>query len=446
MGTLIMAGQLILALAILVSLHEWGHYIAARSFGIRVEKFYIFFDAWGTKLFSKKIGDTEWGIGWLPLGGYVKISGMIDESLDQDQMGSEPEAHEFRSKPAWQRLIVMVGGVTVNFVLGILIFSMALWHYGDTWLPTQAVNDAYGIVVTDFGKKAGLQSGDKLITVNGVAQEKFRDFANPAIVLKSDSLVFEIERDGEKVILPISEDLAKELLESKGQRLFNFRTLSKIDSVVRTSAVEAGLLKGDVLISLAGKEVKYYDQLQEVLPTQKGKTVQALALRASDTVALQLSLDTSGSIGVAIAQPTELMSQVQKTNYGFFESFPAGTKKGLSALGDNINAFGLMFKGKLDPVKSVSGPLGIAKIFGPTWDWQRFWEITGMLSFILAFMNLLPIPALDGGHVLFLLVEMLRGKPLPEKVMYYFQVVGMVILFALMGFIIFIDFFNAIFN
>ncbi len=446
MGTLIMAGQLILALAILVSLHEWGHYIAARSFGIRVEKFYIFFDAWGTKLFSKKIGDTEWGIGWLPLGGYVKISGMIDESLDQDQMGSEPEAHEFRSKPAWQRLIVMVGGVTVNFVLGILIFSMALWHYGDTWLPTQAVNDAYGIVVTDFGKQAGLQSGDKLLTVNGVAQEKFRDFANPAIVLKSDSLVFEIERDGEKVILPISEDLAKELLESKGQRLFNFRTLSKIDSVVRTLAVEAGLLKGDVLISLAGKEVKYYDQLQEVLPTQKGKTVQALALRASDTVALQLSLDTSGSIGVAIAQPTELMSQVQKTNYGFFESFPAGTKKGLSALGDNINAFGLMFKGKLDPVKSVSGPLGIAKIFGPTWDWQRFWEITGMLSFILAFMNLLPIPALDGGHVLFLLVEMLRGKPLPEKVMYYFQVVGMVILFALMGFIIFIDFFNAIFN
>ena len=446
MGTLIMAGQLILALAILVSLHEWGHYIAARSFGIRVEKFYIFFDAWGTKLFSKKIGDTEWGIGWLPLGGYVKISGMIDESLDQDQMGSEPEAHEFRSKPAWQRLIVMVGGVTINFVLGILIFSMALWHYGDTWLPTQAVNDAYGIVVTDFGKQAGLQSGDKLLTVNGVAQEKFRDFANPAIVLKSDSLVFEIERDGEKVILPISEDLARELLESKGQRLFNFRTLSKIDSVVRTLAVEAGLLKGDVLISLAGKEVKYYDQLQEVLPTQKGKTVQALALRASDTVALQLSLDTSGSIGVAIAQPTELMSQVQKTNYGFFESFPAGTKKGLSALGDNINAFGLMFKGKLDPVKSVSGPLGIAKIFGPTWDWQRFWEITGMLSFILAFMNLLPIPALDGGHVLFLLVEMLRGKPLPEKVMYYFQVVGMVILFALMGFIIFIDFFNAIFN
>jgi regulator of sigma E protease len=279
-----------------------------------------------------------------------------------------------------------------------------------------------------------------------VSQEKFRDFANPAIVLKSDSLVFEVDRNGDKITLPISEALAKELLESKGQRLFSFRTLSKIDSVIRTSAVDAGLQKGDILLSIAGNEVKYYDQLQEVLPAQKGKTVSAFALRASDTVAMMLSLDTAGSIGIAIAQPTELMSKAQKTTYGFFESFPAGTKKGLSALGDNINAFGLMFAGKLNPVKSVSGPLGIAKIFGPTWNWQRFWEITGMLSFILAFMNLLPIPALDGGHVLFLLVEMVRRKPLPEKVMYYFQVVGMVILFALMGFIIFIDFFNAIFN
>jgi regulator of sigma E protease len=265
-------------------------------------------------------------------------------------------------------------------------------------------------------------------------------------VLKSDSLVFEVDRDGEKVTLPISEALAKELLESKGQRLFSFRTLSKIDSVIRTSAIDAGLQKGDILLSIAGNKVKYYDQLQDVLPAQKGKTVPAFALRASDTVAMMLSLDTAGSIGIAIAQPTEQKSKAQKTSYGIFESFPAGTKKGLSALGDNINAFGLMFAGKLNPVKSVSGPLGIAKIFGPTWNWQRFWEITGMLSFILAFMNLLPIPALDGGHVLFLLVEMVRRKPLPEKVMYYFQVVGMVILFALMGFIIFIDFFNAIFN
>jgi len=441
-----MAGQLILALAILVSLHEWGHYIAARSFGIRVEKFFIFFDAWGTKLFSKKIGETEWGIGWLPLGGYVKISGMIDESLDQDQMGSEPEDHEFRSKPAWQRLIVMIGGVTVNFILGILIFSIALWHYGDTWLPAQAINDADGIVVTDFGTKAGFESGDRLLTVNGEKREKFRDYANPAIVLKSDSLVFEVDRNGETKTIEISPELSKELLESKGQRLFSYRTVAKIDTAVTEEAKKGGFQKGDIPLAVEGAPAYYYDQLQTALAAHKGKTVNIEVLRGNDTVTLSTKLDTAGSIGVGLAGPAEILAQAQTTKYGFIESFPAGTKKGLSALADNINAFGLMFKGKLNPVKSVSGPLGIAKIFGATWNWQRFWEITGMLSFILAFMNLLPIPALDGGHVLFLLIEMVRRKPLPEKVMYYFQVAGMVILFALMGFIIFIDFFNAIFN
>jgi regulator of sigma E protease len=446
MGTLIMAGQLILALAILVSLHEWGHYIAARSFGIRVEKFFIFFDAWGTKLFSTKIGDTEWGIGWLPLGGYVKISGMIDESLDQNQLGSEPEDHEFRSKPAWQRLIVMVGGVTVNFVLGILIFSLALWHYGDTWLPAKAVNDAHGIVVTDFGAKAGFESGDKLLTVNGEKREKFRDYANPAIVLKSDSLVFEVDRNGETISIQISPELSKALLESKGQRLFSYRTVAQIDTAVTDAAIAGGFQKGDIPISVEGAPAYYYDELQTALAGHKGEKVSISVLRGADTVGLVTELDTAGSIGVGLVGPMALLSQAQTTKYGFVESFPAGTKKGLSALADNINAFGLMFKGKLNPVKSVSGPLGIAKIFGATWNWQRFWEITGMLSFILAFMNLLPIPALDGGHVLFLLVEMVRRKPLPEKLMYYFQVSGMVILFALMGFIIFIDFFNAIFN
>lgn len=441
-----MAGQLILALAILVSLHEWGHYAAARSFGIRVEKFFIFFDAWGTKLFSKKIGDTEWGIGWLPLGGYVKISGMIDESLDQDQLGSEPEDHEFRSKPAWQRLIVMIGGVTVNFVLGIIIFSMALWHYGDTWLPATAVNNAHGIVVTDFGKQAGFVSGDKLLTVNGEKRDKFRDYANPAIVLKSDSLVFEVDRNGETITIVISPELSKELLESKGQRLFNYRTVAMVDTVMSESAKNGGFQKGDIPLMVEGSPAYFYDELQDALAARKGETVTINVVRGADTIALKTTLDTAGSIGIGLAAPADLLAQVQKTNYGFFESFPAGTKKGLSALGDNINAFGLMFKGKLNPVKSVSGPLGIAKIFGAQWNWQRFWEITGMLSFILAFMNLLPIPALDGGHVLFLLVEMVRRKPLPEKVMYYFQVAGMVILFALMGFIILIDFFNAIFS
>ena len=439
-----MAGQLILALAILVSLHEWGHYIAARTFGIRVEKFFIFFDAWGTKLFSKTIGDTEWGIGWLPLGGYVKISGMIDESLDQDQLATEPEDHEFRSKPAWQRLIVMIGGVTVNFILGIIIFSLALWHYGDTWLPVDAVNDAYGIEVTDYGTKAGFKSGDKLISVNGEKPSKFRDFANPAIVLKSDSLSFKIERNGAEQDIDISEELAKELLESKGKRLFDFRKRAVVAEAQKDRAKEAGFESGDVILDVDGRAATYFDELTGALQEVKGQKVAIHVLRGSDTVLLNAQTDTSGSLGIAIANSKEILSKVEKTEYGFIESFPAGTKKGISALTDNIKAFGLIFKGKLNPVKSVSGPLGIAKIFGATWNWQRFWEITGMLSFILAFMNLLPIPALDGGHVLFLLIEMVRRKPLPEKVMYYFQVVGMILLFALMGFIILIDAYNAI--
>ena len=204
MGTIIMAGQLILALAILVSLHEWGHYIAARSFGIRVEKFFIFFDAWGAKLFSKQIGETEWGIGWLPLGGYVKITGMIDESLDKEQLASEPQDYEFRSKPAWQRLIVMIGGVTINFILGVLIFALSMFYYGETWLPNAKVIEKGGVVVTDLGKAAGFETGDKIVSINGQEVEKFRDLINSSAYIV-DGLNYGVVRDGATVLVPISD-------------------------------------------------------------------------------------------------------------------------------------------------------------------------------------------------------------------------------------------------
>ncbi len=445
MGTLVMAGQLILALAILVSLHEWGHYIAARTFGIRVEKFYIFFDAWGIKLFKKKINDTEWGIGWLPLGGYVKISGMIDESLDKEQLGSEPEDHEFRSKPAWQRLIVMIGGVTINFLLGILIFAMSLWYYGDQWLPTKAVNETNGIVATELGKKAGFESGDRLISVNGNEVEKFRDFSNPKLLL-NDNLTIIVDRNGETKEVNISEEARTEVLESKGDRFFTARAKSRVAQVAGEEAIKAGVKEGDMILGLNGNNVQYTDLLYDALLAEKGKKVSLSLLRGKDTVSVQTLLDTSGKIGIALDDQFEFADKIQTTEYGFFESFPEGTSRGLETLVLNIKAFGQMFKGKLNPVKTVSGPFQIAQIFGSTWDWHKFWQITGMLSFILAFMNLLPIPALDGGHVLFLLIEMLRGKPLPEKVMYYFQVVGMIILFALMAFILFVDGFNTLFK
>ena len=446
MGTLIMAGQLILALAILVSLHEWGHYIAARSFGIRVEKFFIFFDAWGAKLFSKKIGDTEWGVGWLPLGGYVKISGMIDESLDKDQLESTPEDYEFRSKPAWQRLIVMIGGVTVNFILGILIFALSLWHYGEVKLPNAKVLEKGGIEATAIGEFAGLQDGDKIVSVNGKDADNFLDLFDPINYIR-EGLTYGVDRNGTDMEIAISDSIRKSVLESRGgNRLFSYRQEPYLGYIAESSGAEkAGMQENDIVRSIDSVSIQYFDQISGVIANCISQTVDVVVDRGGETVNLSIKIDTLGRLGVAPTQYAQYLEDTVHVEYGFFESFPAGYSKGTDALLVNIIAFGEMFKGKLNPVKSVSGPIGIAKIFGAEWNWQRFWQITGMLSFILAFMNLLPIPALDGGHVLFLLIEMLRGKPLPEKVMYYFQVVGMVLLFALMAFIIFIDFFNALF-
>jgi regulator of sigma E protease len=451
MGTLIMAGQLILALAILVSLHEWGHYIAARSFGIRVEKFFIFFDAWGVKLFSKKIGGTEWGIGWLPLGGYVKISGMIDESLDTDQMSTEPENHEFRSKPAWQRLIVMIGGVTVNFILGILIFALALWHYGQKSLPNAKVLEKGGIEAYEIGRSVGLKNGDAIVSVKGEKAENFLDLFNPIHYIK-EGLEYGVIRDGKEFTVVVPDSTRKAILESRGsQKLFTYRQTALLaewpeDESFTSGAKTAGIQGNDLILMIDSMPINFFDEIKGSIASKKGETVEVLVQRGSEIVAINVLVDTTGKLGVGPANLGQYKDDIVTEEFGFIQSFPAGYEKGMGQLKVNIIAFGEMFKGKLDPVKSVSGPVGIAKIFGATWNWQRFWEITGMLSFILAFMNLLPIPALDGGHVIFLLIEMVRRKPLPEKVMYYFQIVGMIILFALMGFIIFIDTFNAIFN
>jgi regulator of sigma E protease len=447
MDKLIMAGQLILALAILVSLHEWGHYITARTFGIRVEKFFIFFDAWGTKLFSKKIGDTEWGIGWLPLGGYVKISGMIDESLDQDQMASEPEDHEFRSKPAWQRLIVMMGGVTINFILGILIFALSLWHYGEQSLPINKVSEKGGIEVSEYGEKIGFKTGDNVTAVNGVEATNYYQLFKPINFIRG-GLNYDVLRDGKSINITVPDSIRKIVLESKGKvGLFEFRREAFVGDMTDTSGAKiAGLEKGDRIVKIDSIPVQYYSEISGAAEQFKGKTIPITFKREDKVMLLDVAVSKDGKLGVYPNGLAQFKNDIVTKEFGFAESFPAGYSKGMDDLKVNIIAFGEMFKGKLNPVKSVSGPLGIAKIYGSTWNWQRFWGITGMLSFILAFMNLLPIPALDGGHVLFLLIEMVRRKPLPEKVMYYFQVAGMIILFALMGFILFIDFFNAIFN
>jgi len=309
-------------------------------------------------------------------------------------------------QPAWQRLIVMIGGVTVNFILGILIFALSLWHYGEKSLPIEKIGEKGGIEAYELGKTVGFERGDEVVAVNGNKVTNYYELFKPINFIRG-GLNYDVLRDGKQINIAIPDSVRKTVLESKGEiALFGFRREAYVGGVSEDlGAVKAGIETGDRILKIDTLPITYYDEISVVTKGYIGETVPVTISRDGETQIVKVSLDTAGKLG-----------------------------------------FGEMFKGKLNPVKSVSGPLGIAKIYGSTWDWQRFWGITGMLSFILAFMNLLPIPALDGGHVLFLLIEMVRRKPLPEKVMYYFQVAGMIILFALMGFILFIDFFNAIFN
>jgi regulator of sigma E protease len=429
MDALIMAGQIILALAILVTLHELGHFAAARMFGIKVEKFYLFFDAWGFKLFSFKHGDTEYGIGWLPLGGYVKIAGMVDESLDSEQMAKAPEPWEFRSKPAWQRLIVMIGGVTVNLLLGIFIFIMSTWHYGDAKIPANKIK--YGIHAQDIGKSIGLKDGDIITGVNGVNVKYYDDLKKPSVLLNEGNY-YDVIRNGESLKITLPNDIVDKLSDKKNA-LFDIMMPCQVDSVLADKpSFKAGLKKGDQIIGLNDTQINYYHQFSERVVNYSNKKINLVVKRGDDTLTLTPTIDKDGKLGFAPAIYYE--KDIEMLNYSLGGAIPVGTRKSFEALGDNITGMKKLVSGKLDPRKSVQGPIGIATMFGATWEWQRFWALTGLLSLILAFMNLLPIPALDGGHVVFLIVEMIIRRPLSDKFMQVMQVIGMVLLLCLMVF------------
>lgn len=429
MDVLVMIFQVLLALSILIILHEWGHFITARMFGIRVEKFYLFFDAWGKKLFSFKRGDTEYGVGWLPLGGYVKISGMIDESMDKDQMKQEPQDHEFRSKPAWQRLIVMLGGVTVNLILGVLILWFSSYYYGDKSMPISAVNNGYGIKALPLGKQVGFQDGDKILAINGKEFTKFSDVAKPDNLI-ADTLVYNIERNGEKIDLVMPEGFL-DLMSTTGKDsgFLSYKSKFKILSVTKgTNADKAGLMAGDQIVEINGNKIEYYGDYMELKEPELKMTF--AVLRDGNRVELTGELDEDGVFGYMPHQ-----FEMVKVKYGFWEALPVGIDKGVKTIALQGKAFGKMFEGKINPRKSVMGPLQLGKVFGGEIIWERFWGLTALFSLVLAFMNLLPIPALDGGHALFLLVEMVIRRPLGDKFMQTVQVIGMVILFALMALI-----------
>ena len=432
MEVFIMVGQLILGLSILVGLHELGHLLAAKAFGMRVEQFSIGFPP---KIWGKKFGDTEYSFGMIPLGGFVKIAGMIDESLDVTAMRAAPQPHEFRSKPAWQRLIVMMGGIIVNVILGVVIFIGFKYTHGDTYLSKQELNK-YGIVAYELGESIGLKTGDRILNINGEDYERFRDLASPAVLLSSDGY-FTVNRDGKRLTIPIPNDFVDDFAEeNNAQKFIFYRLIFDIGAVIEGSPADLGGLQvGDKIIALNDAEIEFYDQLQASMDTLAGTQITLLINRSNVQKTLNIEVNEEGKIGFQANR----LNEISTIEYTLAESIPLGTELAFSIVWDNIKGFKKIFAGEVSANKSLSGPIGIAKIFGGTWDWQRFWRITGMLSMVLAFMNFLPIPALDGGHVVFLTWEIITGKKPSDTFLENAQKVGMIVLLALMTYAIIND-------
>ena len=425
MGTLVMIGQVILALSILIILHELGHFLAARMFGIKVEKFYLFFDAWGVKLFKFKYKDVEYGIGWLPLGGYVKIAGMIDESMDTEQLKQEPQPWEFRSKPAWQRLIVMLGGIIVNVIVGIIVFWGLTFKYGDADIDNTKL---WGVNPGIIGEKIGLKEGDRILAVNGKTANLFMKDLMTSDVLMGDA-VLSVARDSQVIDITLPATMLNDVADHKRNEFVTpiFKMLA-VDTVQEGGrAAVMGLSKGDSIVAINGIAVERLDKFQEEIANNKGKEIKLEVIRAGLPLTLTAAADTTDKLGFGNVP-------MLTYKYSFAESLPIGISKAFGVITDNIKGFGKIFKGEVRADKALSGPVGIAKMFGTTVDWMKFWTLVGTLSMALAFMNLLPIPALDGGHVVFLLIEMIQGKPVSEKVLETAQMIGFFILIALMIF------------
>ncbi|MBK7220908.1 MAG: RIP metalloprotease RseP [Saprospiraceae bacterium] len=426
------AGQLILSLSILVVLHECGHFFPAKWFNTRVEKFYLFFDPWFS-LFKVKKGDTEYGLGWIPFGGYVKISGMVDESMDIEQLKQPPQPWEFRSKPAWQRLIIMIGGVVVNFILGFFIFAMILFTWGRSYYKN--VDVKYGIAVDSLGTNLGLRDGDKIVSVGGVAMDKFSaGFAVKQIVLNNANVI-KVQRNGQEIDLQVPAELAGKLTtkEYKNKEIYSIRYPQKIESVKEKSLGEkAGLKKGDVVISINNNpNVVFAHEFAQEIRRHKNETVTLSVVRGVDTLSLTSKLDSTSTLGVGLAAPDQFLT-VSKEKFSLMQALPEGVKEGTGFLSDQISAFGQMFKGKINVTDNLGSIFSVATLFDPSWTWEKFWRITAMLSVILAFFNILPIPALDGGYVLFLLIESITGKKFSDKFMEVVTTAGFLILITLM--------------
>lgn len=440
MKLLIIIGQLLLSLSILVTLHEWGHYATARWFKTRVEKFYLFFDflfpfphLLNFSLFKKKVGDTEYGIGWFPLGGYVKIAGMVDESNDKEFLNQPPQPWEFRTKPAWQRLIIMLGGVTVNFLLGGLIYAGVLWYWGTEYLP--AKNVPYGIYADSLGQVLGLRDGDMILAIDDKPFERFSEPAVRRAIMIDNAQLITVRRDDQQIVLRVPDGFAGVLAarKHKDKELFSPRVPFIAERTEKDSpAQQAGIQPGDAIIALNDTPTPYFQDFRKLALSLPGQEVRITLVRnQQDTLLKTLTLTAEGRAGI-YPRSMGRFFKTERLEYSLASALPAGFVKGWDFLTVQLKAFGQIFKGNIKASDSLGGFGSIGQQFGTEWIWERFWSLTAALSIILAFMNLLPIPGLDGGYVMFLLIEIVSGRKPSDKVMEWAGTIGFILIIALM--------------
>lgn len=434
MEFLIKVGQLLLSLSILIVLHELGHFLPAKWFKIKVDKFYLFFDSPPfNSLFKLKKGETEYGIGWLPLGGYVKIAGMVDESMDTEFKNRAPEPWEFRSKPAWQRLIVMVGGVTVNFILGFFIFAMLLWGYGKEYVPTQSMTQ-HGMAFDSVLIKEGFQNGDLILKIGNTPFERFDMSVVMEQMILGDQHQVTVLRDGQEQLITVSSDIARKVTDMGIPKtaLMAPRMPFYIDKVAPASPAEkAGLQKDDLFLTVNDQPAQYYDQFVKLVQANKGSEVSIRVLRGTDSLAFPVTVSEEGTIGVQSRSIGKLLD-TRREEYSLLKALPEGVEMGWSFLTTQVNAFGKMITGQISANKNLGSFISIGNMFPAEFSWEAFWSLTATLSLILAFMNLLPIPALDGGYVVFLIWEVVTGKKVSDTFLEKAVTVGFFLLIGLM--------------
>jgi regulator of sigma E protease len=426
--------QLFLSLTILITLHEFGHYFFARLFKTRVEKFYLFFDFLFPfaniakfAIFKKKIGDTEYGLGWFPFGGYVQISGMVDEQMDANGLEGPAQPWEMRSKPAWQRLLIMMGGILVNLILGILIFWMVLFTWGKETIPVSQLK--YGIACDSIAMHMGLRDGDRILSVDGQPVTSLNRVAVNIIMNKAKSI--EVERQGEKISVPVSDhDISVILKNLKKSPFITAQTPTEVGEIAEGSPAEkAGLKPGDLIIGINGKDVPFYGEFRRSISQLAGKKVDLSVVRAKDTLAVPVQVSAEGTVGFFAEKLKYVPVEEQRFSLG--AAFKQGIADAAESIVMQVKQFVVIFTVK-DAHQQVGGFYSMYKNMNPTWDWHDFWVFTGFLSLVLAFMNFLPIPMLDGGYILFILIEMILRRKISDKVIYYANYVGLIFILGLM--------------